>query len=616
MSKALVLCSEHGGLLFVLPWISRQETRVFFDTGIWRIGGYAWKGYPHIVDIFSHHITLGRTASFDVSSHPCGGNSHMRRRIFSLAMSSSGWAELRERLPAIKKEIYGETMKNIVICCDGTWNTPEEKDKGVPAPSNVARFRSAVSTVTKNGVAQHPYYHAGVGTDGGWINKTIGGGTGSGLNANIMSAYRELCDYYETGDQIFMVGFSRGAYTVRSLAGMVSRFGLLDPRELSSTEVWSRIDAIFQHGYRERVLKREDFAARNWAFLHGPQSKDIPIRFLGVWDTVGALGIPDDFALLNLLDSFQNYTFHDTGLSAMVESARHAVSLDERRASFRPTLWTSFESARQDVKECWFPGVHSDVGGGYREKGLADAALKWMMEEAQSCGLGLSADMVAQLQPNFRDVMHDSCEGIFSVLPTRPRSIPRVTQSTAIHESALNRYQNPPIDQSPYRHGRELSLPAEVDIFAAQQWNDTGIWMEEGKCYELRATGQWMDASIKSGPAGCDDGQFQLGELAQMFGSLLGKMETLYKSLTHNTQANFWMSKRQEAMPWFALVGEIANAVGLDDHGAWKENQTFLIGDGYTVTPQRSGYFYAYANDAWNFYGNNKGRVRLAVSLK
>lgn len=519
--------------------------------------------------------------------------------------------------------------KNIVICCDGTWNTPDELDGGVPAPTNVVRLFNSVAATDAAGVAQRKYYHPGVGTDGSWWDKLAGGGTGRGLDRNIMSAYRELSDNYEQGDRIHLFGFSRGAYTVRSLAGMISRCGLLDTRTLDESGDWAWIERVFQQGYRRRTETRKDWERLGYRFHNAP-GEAVPIRFVGVWDTVGALGIPNDLAILNLLDGLHDHAFHDTALGASIEFARHAVALDEMRASFQPTLWSAEAEAASDnpprLLQVWFPGVHSNVGGGYREAGLSDGALQWMIEEAGKCapqgesGLAFMTEMTRQIRPDYQDFLHDSCTGPFSILPTQPRSAPRFLRdkaelSPSIHPSAFERQLAPPIHQCPYRPQRlhEETTPLAVEVFATLPWNDTGLWLEAGVKYRFEATGEWIDGSIKCGPGGSDDGRFQAAELAQVAGSLLGRFEGLFRKLTGNQAADFRFTRRHEEMPWFCLVGAISNGGGVDAKGNLAPHESFRIGQGCEYTPGRAGYFFAYANDAWNCYGNNRGRVRLSI---
>jgi len=505
-------------------------------------------------------------------------------------------------------------MANIVICCDGTWNTPDQLDKGVPAPTNVVRLFNAVANTDSEGERQQTYYHPGVGTSGDWWDKALEGGTGLGLNRYIMSAFQKLCYSYTPGDDIYMFGFSRGAYTVRSLCGFVARCGLLKIGDLEPAEVWRRIEALLENGYRRKLETRVDWDERGWAFHNAP-GETIPVRFIGVWDTVGALGIPDELALLNLIDDRNHYTFHDTTLSDTVQTARHALAMDEWRASFQPTLWSNV-SPERDLKQLWFPGVHSDVGGGYRENGLADGALQWMIEEATHCGLSFNS-AVGQIKPNYHDMMHDSCEGIFGLLPTQPRNVPYLRdEQQSFHTSALRRYDDPPISQHPYRQSRMIAPPSPLvlDISARIAWNETGVWLHAGITYKFQASGQWLDGSVSCGPGGTADGHFQTAEIAHLLGSAFGKLEILYGKLFKNPEVQFRLTKRHESYHWFSLVGAIANGDGVDCKGHLIKPEVFPIGDGCNYTPKRSGYFYAYTNDAWNCYSNNQGHVALFIT--
>lgn len=526
-------------------------------------------------------------------------------------------------------------MRNLVVCCDGTWNTnDQENDDGVPVPTNVVRFRNAIADQDDLGREQPVYYHPGVGTEGHWWDRLVGGGLGIGLDKNILSAYRWLAIHYRAGDRIFLIGFSRGAFTVRSLGGMIAACGLLDLGDAQTEEEqWERVNEAYAEGYRRKVP--------GWVQTRpvhlDEKGEPVPIHFIGVWDTVGALGVPNDMAILNLLDDPRRYRFHDTRLSGKVRHARHAVALDERRASFAPALWTEddgrtpkanvpladFESgaAAQSVLQVWFPGVHCDVGGGYWEKGLSDGALQWMMDEAHDLGLAFRDGMRRQLRPDSQDVLHDSLSGGFKLFRSQPRSVPHIGAGQ-VHDSAKSRHETPPIAQAPYlptvrlKPGDSVSVP----IFARQLWNDTGIYLEAGARYRFEAGGEWLDRDLKCTPDGVRPGEFQIGELAQAAGTLLGKMEKLYKRFTDNEQADFMGSRREEDMPWFALVGSIANACNPENDGSPPAHETFLIGSGATIPADggtgicRPGYLYCFANDSWHFYGNNRGSVTLTVT--
>jgi T6SS, Phospholipase effector Tle1-like, catalytic domain len=502
--------------------------------------------------------------------------------------------------------------KNIVVCCDGTWNTPEHMDHGLPSPTNVVKLYNALIQDKQ----QEVYYHPGVGTGRNWWDKIAGGGTGEGLDQNIKSAYRWLGTHYAAGDRIFLFGFSRGAYTVRSLGGLIAKCDLLDlSAQMTPAEVWKRTDEIFA-AYRKGV----EFANPNGYAFHKPPpgqaaKETTPIHFIGVWDTVGALGIPNDLALLGLFDSPANYRFHDTALSHMVANARHAVALDERRASFAPTLWSTVNAGKTDLKQYWFPGVHCDVGGGYAETGLSDRALLWMMTEAEDCGLRFRATAKKQLHPDPRGVLHDSYTGVFKALKSQPRSAPPIPKGKAIlDESTIERNGDPPLTQGDYWVTTLLGANESraINIYAVEHWNRSGLYLEKGATYEFSAIGEWVDHKDRFTPAGREAAGFNLGDLVRGASSLLGQAENFFKDAT-GREADFWWTRRDEDAPWFALMGFVANDFG-EDAKTLAHGETFMIGEKATLKPKLGGYLYCYANDAWQAYGNNRGSVELTVT--
>jgi hypothetical protein len=516
-------------------------------------------------------------------------------------------------------------MKKLIVSCDGTWNTAEQSDNEIPTPTNVVRLHNCLATVSEDGSGQLKYYHPGVGTDGGPLQRALGGAIGLGLDKNIMSAYHWLARHYTEGDQIFLFGFSRGAYTARSLAGLIGRCGLLSLGNLSATESWARVETAYSQGYRKRAPDWRDSA---WAV-----QKPL-ITFLGVWDTVGSLGLPDDFALLNLLDKTKNWSFHDTMLGAHIVKARHAVAMDEMRASFTPTLWTDEndhvlndpdDSGR--VRQLWFPGVHSDVGGGYVECGLSDIALDWMIRQARLSGLAFDPAFTKQIRPDHQGLLHDTLKGAFKAMRSRPRNRPLLSDTAAYHPAAPLRDREPPVTQSPYHQPSVCLKPGEssapIPIYARNHWNETGLFLEEGASYRFKAEGQWLDGNVPCGPGGTKDGKFKFGELVNVASSLFGKLEGAFKKITGNEQADFIGTRRSEQHPWLALIGAVANdgpqhGTNPSGDGSPYPHLSFLIGEG---TPQplvikltEAGYLYAYANDAWHFYANNRGSVTLTVT--
>ncbi|MEM7216458.1 MAG: DUF2235 domain-containing protein [Pseudomonadota bacterium] len=508
-------------------------------------------------------------------------------------------------------------MRNLVVCADGTWNTLENEDEGDPAPTNVARiFAAAPDIDSGNGTHQLTYYHEGVGTQGGIIARLLGGGIGLGLNQNIMSGFKWLSVNYKPDDRIFLFGFSRGAYTVRALAGMMNQSGLIDfsSADMSDHKIWNQVEAVFAR-YKNKAGHSHERALRNASF-----HTDADVHFMGVWDTVGSLGIPDHLGWLNLLDNPSRYKFLNTVLGENVKHARHAVAIDEMRQSFTPTLWTELDGSR-DVKQVWFTGVHSDVGGGYAENELADITLSWMLKEAKQKGLKLRSGLEDQIKGNPQGLLHNSLTGVFKKLQSRPRSIPAISQRTAkatVDGSVFERQKNSPLSGINYRATKVLKKneTAKLDIFAVRPWNETGVFLQAGKQYRFSASGEWLDASIKAGPEGTGDRNFQPGQIAHLAGGTFGLAEALFRRVTSNKQAEFAMTRREGKMPWFSLVGVVANGKGTDESGNPSQHESFLIGAGTEFTPEQDGYLYCFANDAWQYYHNNRGSVSLSITCR
>ncbi len=274
-------------------------------------------------------------------------------------------------------------MKRIVLCFDGTWNKPA--DDAIPAylqiETNVRRFYESVAPRADNDVKQITWYDAGVGTE--WYNELTGGAFGALLDRHILDGYRYLVDHYEDGDEIYIVGFSRGAYTARSLVGMLRNCGLVD-------SAYAGFKVATAYGiYRTRQDHVDSPTAVAFRKLF---SREVKIKFLGVWDTVGSLGIPLKIASKVNTDL---YGFHDTQLSGIVEHAYQAVAIDEHREDYNACLWTPSAKPAQTLEQRWFSGAHCDVGGGYPDRRLSDITLRWMQEKAAALGLKQTKTTVA-----------------------------------------------------------------------------------------------------------------------------------------------------------------------------------------------------------------------------
>lgn len=285
--------------------------------------------------------------------------------------------------------------KNIVYCADGTWDHPGETEDGLPADTNVYKFYKAL----QQSATQEPHYDDGVGSDGTPIDRLVGGAIGDGLFKKIRDGYTVIARSYDDGDGVYLIGFSRGAYTARSLAGMIAICGLPKPGKFTDQATVDAFAAYRAGASRKPLLD---------AFTAQFEARDVKISMVGVWDTVGALGIPGN--LFAGLDA-EVFGFLDTGLHPDVQAAYQALAIDECRNEFVPTLWTS-SSPGQDVDQVWFAGVHGDVGGGYAESGLSDIALAWMMRKAMTKGLNFDPAVLnsyVALAPKYAlDELHTS----------------------------------------------------------------------------------------------------------------------------------------------------------------------------------------------------------------
>jgi uncharacterized protein (DUF2235 family) len=261
--------------------------------------------------------------------------------------------------------------KNIVFCADGTW------DSSVNG-TNVYRLFKACSI----NATQVAYYDDGVGSDGTPIDKILGGAFGTGLFQKIKEGYAKIAHVYESGDRLFLFGFSRGAYTARALGGMITAAGL-------PTQNFD--DALVETAFA--AYRDKDKRAQILAGIQGQYAIEKPkITMVGVWDTVGALGIPAIFGGVSPLV----YGFLDTSLSPNVLNAYQALAIDERRSEFPPTLWTGIPVPGQTMQQVWFVGVHCDVGGGYPEHGLSDITLAWIMSKATALGVEIDPSVASQ----------------------------------------------------------------------------------------------------------------------------------------------------------------------------------------------------------------------------
>jgi hypothetical protein len=491
-------------------------------------------------------------------------------------------------------------VRRLVVCCDGTWDTPTDR-------TNV----SLVAEALAEGPDQVVRYFSGVGTDTDPVTRVLEGALGLGLNTRIREAYTWLAETWRPGDEIVLLGFSRGAFTVRSLAGMLAACGLVAFAPGDSRRVRNRlVRRVFLDGYQRRLpLDGVPFAPG-----FGPDDV-APIAFLGVWDTVGALGIPRTFGLLSTLVSRRLQGFHDLTLAPDVRHARQALALDERRGPFQPAVWaTPPAGTHASFAQLWFVGTHGDVGGSHdRPRALSDLTLRWMTEEATTAvGLtwqgpppGGDGDPLGPLDAG--------PDGVWRYLAPRPRAVPRVVEGAPdVHPSAVAR--RAAALAPPYRPGRvpEPGAPAPAAVPADEPWVETGLYLPEGR-YALAASGRWADHGAATVPAGFARWPWRAWP-DYAVGAVLDTYRRVVRGLT-TRGADALGAPRDGDARRMALVAAVADDRRHPDGTVEGGTVAAVAPDGRgELVLGRSGYLYAFANDSWLGYGGNSGTATLTVT--
>ena len=325
-------------------------------------------------------------------------------------------------------------MKRLIVCCDGTWQKLENN-----GASNVVKIAQSVRFFDDHGIQQILYYGEGLGTEGDFVYDLGGGAFGWGIDQKIKTAYRFLSLNYEKGDEIYLFGFSRGAYTVRCLAGFINCSGLLNRQYVRKTpEAYTF--------YRDRDPSTRPGSDRAIQFRKNYGDR-VPIQALCCWDTVGALGIPDlipNFPLDNWVN--RKYEFFDTKLNRYIKNAFHAIAIDEIRKSFQVTSMNHSDHAdQQEINQLWFAGEHGCIGGGtVATYGLSDITLDWMMAQVEELGLALDRNQLEQkTNPRFDTPFHNQPTGILAWGGTSWRKVE--DDILSLHETVKQRWQH---DQS------------------------------------------------------------------------------------------------------------------------------------------------------------------------
>jgi uncharacterized protein (DUF2235 family) len=369
-----------------------------------------------------------------------------------------------------------DNWKNIVLCSDGTGNQ-DIKARG----TNVFKLYEAVDIqghkIDNQLRPQVAFYDDGVGTANAFA-KVIGGAFGWGFSHNVKKLYRELVNVYQAGDRIFLFGFSRGAYTVRALAGFIQYCGVIDRdseeyrenRDALTGQIAKNWEAFTKAAFKYQKAEkrrsnipapetREAVISRRKKYSAVNPEEPIHIEFIGVWDTVGAIGAPFD-GLRDFISRFHPMWFADNTLGPEVKYARHALALDEERRTFHPELWNERGGDDKRIKQVWFSGVHSNVGGGYPKQGISLVTLDWMMNEAKEAGLRMTKQLdeaplrfvdedlaFVKLHQDVHDNLYDSRSGIHVYYRWMPRDITQLCKEHKIpvpkvHISVFERIAN------------------------------------------------------------------------------------------------------------------------------------------------------------------------------
>jgi uncharacterized protein (DUF2235 family) len=341
--------------------------------------------------------------------------------------------------------------KNIIVCSDGTGNTAI-KGRG----TNVFKLFESLDLVhhrvDPSLTPQVAFYDDGVGTQTFKPLKIFAGMTGFGLSRNVKQLYKEIVRIYDPGDRIFLFGFSRGAFTVRTLAGFIANCGLINAAALSTA---SELNSAVERAYG---IYRQRYRPKLWEMLFGkPDTSktmtfkktwchdcEARIKFIGVWDTVDAVGLP--FHLADVLNALiYRFKFPDHRLSQSVDHACHALSIDDARHSFTPLLWDESQETTNRIEQVWFSGAHSNVGGGYPKQGMSLVALDWMMSAAERAGVRfLEGDRRFYSEhANVDDKLYDPRSGLGVFYRWKPRDLFAICRKANVkpklHLSVLER---------------------------------------------------------------------------------------------------------------------------------------------------------------------------------
>ena len=457
----------------------------------------------------------------------------------------------------LELETASTASKTLVLCCDGTWVNALGKDSLESPPTNVSRLIRVLRQKDDQGSGHRPQialYHPGVGSSGHLLDKTLGGAFGMGLDQDICEMYQFICLNYVGGDSIVLAGFSRGAFTARSVADLVASVGLLTPegqgrfydifedyenmanREHTDAdficpagtldayagqegEAWIRWENRRKTQYRA-WLKAEGYARDSYRAADGRET-EITIKAVAVWDTVGSLGIPAA-PVIGLKGSAQQWKFTNTQISRKVENAFQALALDEPRYDFLPSLWERLpDNTTTNLRQVWFPGSYSNIGGGWEDQQMADLTLAWMCDQLAGPRVGVVFDE-ARLAALFKDGLRYNASHPFPqvslavpLLPfAEPHTAPLPWAATAVYAStsvSTTGHVRRDATKCPgkYRHSHPDGTPAELWGRGARPWALGQIrmpsWLQRIPGKTVRKPGQFIRVDPSTNEAKRDE---------------------------------------------------------------------------------------------------------------
>ncbi len=409
--------------------------------------------------------------------------------------------------------------RNIILCADGTGN------KGGHTPdSNVFKTYNAIE-IKDASRSQITYYDNGVGTSTNKFLKAISGALGFGFQYNVRELYAFLSKNYQEGDRVYIFGFSRGAATIRAFSGFVHDCGLIEPgKDYNDVALKDEINALLKAYLKIRYKKNKGEKLKTEIAdnmeIEGCTShrRKVKIEFIGVWDTVAALGMPKNMDLTGAVSTTINWVFsrvdnifnffihhraYNFELTPNITRACHALSIDDSRTSFWPLIWDETTAEAEDVAvdQVWFAGVHSDVGGGYPRQDMSNVSLLWVLEQAMgdAKGLKLNERALQEIRDrvNVHDKIHDSRDGFGLFYRYHPREIETLCRgkhkqetNIKIHESVLSRLYYRTAGYAP------LLLPPKFEVVRQQAAENLVVESSKYPAWEDHRL--YMNRSVKA----------------------------------------------------------------------------------------------------------------------